>query len=131
MKYKTYYIGVLFMISLNLCAQDFSCGRLNEIDGKFYIDESNNLFTGTCISYYEKGIASVLKSYMYGELNGLYEVWYSNGQLMSKGTFLRGVPDGKWVEYDSSGQLIKTGIYNEGELKSGDEISIREPRLRG
>jgi hypothetical protein len=149
---RTYLIFIIFLLSLNLSAQDIDCGWINESDGKYYVDENENLFTGSCVSYYENGIVSFRASYNNGDLIGLIQWWYDNGQkmkeityinmdgmsvangnsfewfpdgqLMIKETFKYGLPDGQWFGYDSDGKLIKHGVYMNGELISGDEVQV-------
>jgi antitoxin component YwqK of YwqJK toxin-antitoxin module len=157
-KLGTGFLNLLFLLSLNLSAQDIDCSRINKIDGKYYIDEYEILFTGTCVSYYENGIVSFRASYMLGEPYGLFDwwydngqkskeitytyingksfingksyVWFSNGQLMIKEKFKNGLRDGEWFEYDSSGKQIKYGVYMDGEFISGDSIQVPHSALR-
>ena len=51
----------------------------------------------------------------YEELNGVYEEYYENGQLKSKGTYKNNVPDGVWEEY-KNGRLKSKTTYKNGEI---------------
>ena len=40
-----------------------------------------------------------------GQAHGLWEWYYSNGQLCYKGNYINGKEDGLWEGYHSNGQL--------------------------
>ena len=151
---KTVLLNVLLVLSLNLSAQDVDCSMIIDIDGRYYIDGEENLFTGTCVSCYGNGVVSYRATYFDGEICGLcqwwhhngqkkkeityvlfegkslaegysYE-WYRNGQLRVKERFKKGLRDGKWCKYDPDGKLIKRGVYENGKHVSGDKIE--EPK---
>ena len=53
--------------------------------------------------------------YKDGELDGLCEEYYRNGQLSEKGTYKDGEPHGPFEGYSKNGQLEWKGTYNMGE----------------
>jgi len=50
-------------------------------------------------------------------LNGPYEVFNTNGNLIRKGTMKDGLLDGIWNYWNSKGQIIKTEEWNDGILE--------------
>jgi antitoxin component YwqK of YwqJK toxin-antitoxin module len=50
-----------------------------------------------------------------GKKEGIWEHYYSNGQLMSKGLYKNGERDGIWEEYWNNGNLNSKGSYKNGE----------------
>jgi len=56
---------------------------------------------------------------------GPYELYYDNGQLREKGTYVAGELDGPYVRYDENGQLERKGTLKTGE-KCGEWIEDGE-----
>ena len=55
-------------------------------------------------------------------LNGVYEIWYPNGQLNFSGKYNNDLKDGEFQQFDSSGTLIRKGVYQDGKLVSGEAV---------
>ena len=49
---------------------------------------------------------------------GYWEIYYTNGNLYSKGNYINGLRDGYWEEYWIYGNLYSKGNYKNG-LKDG------------
>ena len=49
---------------------------------------------------------------------GLWGIYYDNGQLKSKGLYKDGNRDGIWEYYDENGQLFSKGLYKDN-IKTG------------
>jgi len=155
---KAVLLNVLLVLSLNLSAQDVDCSMIIDIDGRYYVDGDETLFTGTCVSYYRNGVISYRATYLDGKIYGLcqwwhhngqkkkeitYDIfdgmslaegysyeWYRNGQLSVKERFKKGLRDGKWFKYDPDGKLIKQGIYEKGKHVSGDKVEEPQTTAR-
>lgn len=54
-----------------------------------------------------------------GMPNGLWEIYYDNGQLCRKGHFISGRRDGLWEYYNSDGELKGKGLWKDGEKHDG------------
>jgi antitoxin component YwqK of YwqJK toxin-antitoxin module len=50
-----------------------------------------------------------------GQLHGIWEEYYDNGQLWYKGTFINGIEHGPWITYYDTGQLCYKRTYNMGQ----------------
>lgn len=50
--------------------------------------------------------------YKEGELNGLYKVFYFEGNLRLQGRYLNGEKVGEWLEYSSDGKIMESGYYS-------------------
>jgi antitoxin component YwqK of YwqJK toxin-antitoxin module len=65
----------------------------------------------------------LISNYKEDELDGVYEMKRSNGELLSRGTYKMGVQDGKWMQYSISrfsdfdvvGRSYETGNYKNNE----------------
>ncbi len=50
-------------------------------------------------------------SWANGNKNGLFEVWYENGQMRSKGTWANGKQNGLFEDWDENGQIRSKGTW--------------------
>ena len=57
-----------------------------------------------------------------GERHGYWEVYYSNGQLYTKGNYVNGKPHGSWEVYYDNGLLSSKGNYVAGKLHGSWEF---------
>jgi len=112
---KLFIVSIIFLNITIGSAQDVDCSRINYIDGKYYIDGCENLFTGTCVSYYKNGIISFRASYTYGEIYGLCQWWYDNGQKKKEIKYVlfygNSLADGNSYTWFPSGQLMIKEIF--------------------
>lgn len=53
-------------------------------------------------------------SYIAGKESGLYERFYSNGQLMIRQNYEDGVLHGVFEDFNQNGDLIQTAVYEKG-----------------
>ena len=79
--------------------------------------------------YRKNGTVEVRKNYKLGssglELDGSYEDYWDNGQLLYKGTYKNGKQHGPWVTYHKNGQLAGKGTSMDGK-KDGPYVSYHE-----
>ena len=61
------------------------------------------------------------KGYKNGKREGLWESYYRNGQLHTKGFYRKGKREGEWEFYFRNGQLECKGTY-----KNGNEDGVFE-----
>ena len=64
--------------------------------------------------YWDNGQLSSKGHYANGNQEGLWEGYYSNGQLWYKGHYVNGNREGYWEWYYSNGQLEFKGHYVNG-----------------
>jgi len=57
-----------------------------------------------------------IKRYERNRLNGITEVYHSNGKLKLSLSYKDGVPDGKIMEYDEDGAIVREAVYKDGEV---------------
>lgn len=125
----------------------FSCGKkeinfeenLYEKEGVFYINDTNEAFSGNVFSHYDnnviaaKGVLEAGKrdqSWMFwyknkqkkeesiysnGYKNGLSTKWYINGVKKVQGSFKKGTPDGLYTEWYKNRQKSVEGVFLNGE----------------
>ncbi len=54
-------------------------------------------------------------SYVDGMLDGMFILYYDNGQILEKTSYTRGIKNGKHQEFNEKGVLIKEYTYKDGE----------------
>ena len=64
-----------------------------------------------------------------GERNGIFESFYRSGVKSSHITFSQGVLDGTCQTYDSEGNLITSGVYEDGYRVAGEFVDDLEQFL--
>ena len=90
-----------------------------------YYDNGKNI--GVWKRWYENGQLSDISEFVQEDGRSIvkHSVYHPNGQLSEQGIWLRknsvnnkfdDVKDGKWDHFDTSGQLLKTEIYKDGQL---------------
>lgn len=63
------------------------------------------------------------------KLQGSWQSWYINGQLLDEGTLKRGIPDGVWKVWDTTGNLIAIRTYDADLFhRVKDELLLNHPR---
>ena len=66
-----------------------------------------------------KGRQITIENYKNGILNGIFEEYYPNGQLMTKVLYKDGKEDGLFESYWNNGQVKVKEIYINGRIKDG------------
>ena len=72
---------------------------------------------GVWESYYGNGQLRWKENYKDGELDGVWESYYGNGQLRERENYKDGEKDGVSESYYENGQLNEKRIYKDGELE--------------
>ena len=62
--------------------------------------------TGIWEEYYSNGNIGSKGSYKDGEEDGLWEWYHENGNILSKGLYVDGLKEGIWEEYYSNGDIL-------------------------
>ena len=65
--------------------------------------------------YWSNGQLYSKGNYVNGNRHGYWEDYYDNGQLSSKGNYLNGEQHGYWEDYYPNGQLWFKGYYDMGK----------------
>ena len=69
--------------------------------------------------YYDNGSPYFEATIVHDELQGLYSIWYENGQLAERIEFKDNLENGVGLFYYPSGQLAMQGLYKNGAM-TGD-----------
>lgn len=77
----------------------------------------NGNFEGMQRTYYENDTTQSISNYSLNLLNGEYKEYYRNGVLKATGKYLNGLKEGDWIEYDETGNRLKTTRYKAGVTK--------------
>lgn len=122
---KTVLLGIFFLSLFNLSAQEVDSIRISKYNGKYYID-GTKLFSGSSVSYYENGKISYRAYYTKGNIYGICQWWYSNGQLKKHISYDifhgKSLINGSCFEYDKYGNQLTYGFYKAGRLISGERF---------
>lgn len=76
----------------------------------------HGLYEGTHFIYNENGTLRSKKDYLYGDLNGKSLDYDQNGKLLLEATYLMDTKHGIEKQYDLTGKVIKTRMFNYGDL---------------
>ena len=82
-----------------------------EFAGEF---DDRNRKTGYWEHYYSNGNIRLKCGYLNGIRDGLFEVFFYDGTLQTKGSFKKGRKHGEWVFYHSNSNLFKKTMYDNG-----------------
>ena len=77
-------------------------------EGKLYLTDSNDPFSGIVYNTYLEGQREYAGQYKDGLPNGLLVYWYENGNKMREGKLKGGMPVGRWVTYKEDGSVKET-----------------------
>src|SRR5215471_6025637 len=75
-------------------------------DGRWYLRDQTNLFTGWMADYYPNGAKLSYCQISNGLLDGQSETWYPNGQMQVREHFKDGVSDGLREKWHENGQRL-------------------------
>lgn len=84
----------------------------NPSDGLVYRKFTSVPFTGSTTPTSDNPSGGSFKK---GKKHGLWETFYENGLLQTKGNYKDGKPDGLWIRYREDGDLISKGQYLNGK----------------
>ena len=102
-----------------------------EIKSSVPLNDEGNM-DGMFQGFYRNGDNKERGEYKNGKKDGVHEEWYKNGQPKSKGEWKNGKEDGVWEEWHENGQLSSKGKYKNGEEDGiweqyNDDGSIKKP----
>jgi S1-C subfamily serine protease len=76
------------------------------------VDESINIYSGTCKWYYKNGKQKSVRHFnSEGKEDGLSQYYYENGKIWKEVTLVNGVMNSQFIEYDEQGQ--RSSIFQE------------------
>lgn len=128
-KYRFLFTGKKFKLA-NL--GDYLSERKVMNDGPLSTFDANGLIVSKMIFttdtlkkktfYYEDGKKQVEVEGDQEHMNGMFRMWYPDGQLSFSGVYRDNLKDGSFESYDQSGNLASKGVYKGGKLISGSAI---------
>ena len=80
-----------------------------------YIDGAKEPFKGFAFNYYPNGNKELKGSYNRGLKDGKWIWWYPNGEKYKVGYYVKSMEDSIWEWWFSNGQLMKRGKYKNGK----------------
>ena len=105
--------SLINIILIGFALLQFSCGEKLEIhisktvqfEGKIYLLDSDDPFTGILFNEYANGQREYEGSYKKGVPNGTLIYYFDNGLIMREGIIKNGSPSGRWKYYNSDGSI--------------------------
>ena len=105
--------SLINIILISIALLQFSCGKKPEIhisktvqfEGKIYLLDSDDPFTGILFNEYSNGQREYEGSYKKGVPNGTLIYYFENGLKMREGILKNGSPVGRWTYYNSDGSI--------------------------
>jgi antitoxin component YwqK of YwqJK toxin-antitoxin module len=89
-----------------------------DTDGKLIAQYSykNGKFEGVNYTFYTSGNLQTEETYSKDIQTGHYKEYFDDAKstLKLSGNYVDGKKDGKWIEYDNKGSIIKTTVYKNG-----------------
>ena len=70
-----------------------------------------DLRSGKWMSYFQDGTPWSEHHYVDGVKEGVYLVWWPNGERRIQGQFVKGQETGKWMFFDESGNVLKEETF--------------------
>lgn len=110
-------LPIIFILILSSCSKDIPSDQLEERNGISYLVDSQIPFSGKTIEYDEEGILKFKMTYDMGELNGPFEMYWDNGNLMGEEFYVNGLPQGKSIYYYESGEVMEIVFWNKGQYE--------------
>jgi len=101
-----------------ICKTYYEGGNVQTI-----VDTKLGKFNGELLRFYENGNKKEKCIYIMDMPEGKCVEWYENGQQRVEFNFTNGKFDGEWTLWDLEGNVVKHGVYKDGELIKGDSAN--------
>ena len=100
-------IFYLFLILFIACSEkpEIHISKTVQFEGKIYLLDSEDPFTGILFNEYSNGQHEYEGSYKKGVPNGTLIYYFENGLKMREGILKNGSPAGRWTYYNSDGSI--------------------------
>tara|TARA_A100001388_G_scaffold275701_1_gene261735 strand:+ start:1073 stop:1495 length:423 start_codon:yes stop_codon:yes gene_type:complete len=109
------FLPFFFLIIFTSCSKDIPSDQLEERNGISYLVNSQTPFSGETVEYDEKGNLQFKSSYFMGKLNGPFEMYWGNGNLMGEEFYVDGLPQGISTYYYKTGEVMEIVSWNKGQ----------------
>lgn len=106
---KKVILAFLVFSVLNTFAQ-----KQNEMG--FFVNEDNSLFSG--VFTFTKNNLKHEVTIVKGEINGLAKIFDADQKLLEEGQLVNNTKDGKWLRYNTAGNVINIAFFKLGKKDS-------------
>ena len=111
------YYGFLLVILTCLSCETETCRGVDYING---LSLKNGLpYSGKCVTHNVEGAIRSIRRYKNGYDHGEWRFYYDNGQLEVIGEFFNGEKIGQWKYFYENGSLKNIQSYNEKGVRTG------------
>lgn len=80
--------------------------------------------TGTWEALDKQGRIRITENYLQDALDGVYQAFHSNGNLLESGQYRKGKKSGAWQSYDREGAIRSEELWREGE-RHGEAVVMQ------
>jgi TonB family protein len=125
---QIFYITALFLIQLNLFAQEgvvksfYANGKI-ESEITYY----NNIREGEAKFYYENGNLKEERFYVNGRVEGLVRLYNEDGKIKEMVNLENGKREGPSTLFDAEGKLLASVSYSAGIREVPEAITVETP----
>ena len=102
-----------------------------KVTGQYQGKIRNGKKHGLWVGFWSNGQLMSKGTYKDGNQQGPNVSYHKNGQLWFKGTYKDGIWDGKWVRYHENGQLHFKGTYKDGKSEGPWEYFNKDGTVDG
>ena len=102
------YIILIYIVLLQFSCENnlqIHISKTVQFEGKIYLLDSDDPFTGILFNEYSNGQREYEGSYKKGVPNGTLIYYFDNGLKMREGILKNGSPAGRWTYYNSDGSI--------------------------
>ena len=105
-------------VGLEICSFGYLKNSKTYVGTKAHPDQISHIkepFKGYAFNYYPNGNKELKGSYNRGLKDGKWTWWYPNGEKYKVGYYVKSMEDSIWEWWFSNGQLMKRGKYKNGK----------------
>jgi len=110
------YILVLLLFSYACFEKNMNLNDLKLIDGVYFNEKSDEIYTGKCYLEDEDGNVVMEVRIEDGEKAGTWFEYFPSGEKMSEGSYQQGKQHGTWRSWYASGKIEAEASYINGSL---------------
>ena len=110
------YISLLLFLSVGLSQNRVNVNNLVQYGDKYFKENDDRPFNGIVFDLSKETGNKILEFRMVkGLKNGLYQEWYPDGNLKTKGKYLNNTQVGDWTVWYVDGQKKSEGNFKDGK----------------
>lgn len=117
--FKIHFIVIVFIFLCSCQSELNTCPENLKWDGKAITTLNGKEYSGTCVTKFDNGSIRSIRSYKNGYDHGEWIFYYSNENIQTKGRFNMGKRIGTWQYLFEDGKPWKVQYYDEDGNRIG------------